>query len=125
MIHCLCSSQGDQHLKVNMVAWTVDDELVLTAVSDFSIRVWSSTTGVQLNSLKVKYITTQEVDVIHFRVYLFTSAWDIMQKCLFKTLPRRIFSQNSLKYPVKSKILNNPLWDTLCIACPFQNCHFY
>ena len=42
-----------------MVAWTVDDELVLTAVSDFSIRVWSSTTGVQLNSLKVKYNTTQ------------------------------------------------------------------
>ena len=60
-----------------MVAWTVDDELVLTAVSDFTIRVWSSTTGVQLNSLKVKYITTPEVYVIHWLVYLFTSTWDI------------------------------------------------
>ena len=52
-----------------MVAWTVDDELVLTAVSDFSIRVWSSTTGVQLNSLKVNYIITDEVYVIIWYIY--------------------------------------------------------
>ncbi|KAF6036259.1 BRWD3 [Bugula neritina] len=49
------SSRSEQRsssaLRVNMVEWTVDDKLVLTAVSDFSVRVWCSVSGNQIRAL--------------------------------------------------------------------------
>jgi bromodomain and WD repeat domain containing protein 1/3 len=39
-------------LKVTMVAWTMNDQNVITAVSDFSLRVWDSSTGKLLHCLK-------------------------------------------------------------------------
>ena len=36
-----------------MVAWTADDAQVITAVSDFSVRIWCSTTGQHVRTLKV------------------------------------------------------------------------
>ena len=38
-------SASDQKLKVNMVQWTCDDRWLITAVSDYSLKVWDSTTG--------------------------------------------------------------------------------
>ena len=34
-----------QKLKVTMVTWSRDDRWLITAVSDFSIKLWDSTTG--------------------------------------------------------------------------------
>ena len=35
----------DSKLKVTMVTWSRDDRWLITAVSDFSIKIWDSTTG--------------------------------------------------------------------------------
>ena len=32
-------------LKVTMVTWSIDDRWLITAVSDFSIKIWDSITG--------------------------------------------------------------------------------
>jgi bromodomain and WD repeat domain-containing protein 1/3 len=34
-----------QKLKVTMVTWSRDDRYLITAVSDFSIKIWDSSTG--------------------------------------------------------------------------------
>lgn len=39
--------------KVTMVCWTVDDAFVVTAVSDFTIKVWNASTGQLCHTLKV------------------------------------------------------------------------
>ncbi|KAK7108775.1 PH-interacting protein-like [Littorina saxatilis] len=45
------SKVGD-HLRVTMVSWNLDDSLVVTAVSDYTIKVWDSHTGKLLHILK-------------------------------------------------------------------------
>ena len=35
----------NQKLKVTMVTWSLDDRWLVTAVSDFSLKLWDSTTG--------------------------------------------------------------------------------
>lgn len=42
-----------QKLKVTMVTWSRDDRWLITAVSDFSIKVWDSSTG------KLRHQTSQ------------------------------------------------------------------
>ena len=41
----------NQKLKVTMVTWSRDDRWLITAVSDFSIKVWDSITGLSGNRL--------------------------------------------------------------------------
>jgi bromodomain and WD repeat domain-containing protein 1/3 len=41
----------NQKLKVTMVTWSRDDRWLITAVSDFSIKVWDSITGLSGNWL--------------------------------------------------------------------------
>lgn len=48
------SAPNSASLKVNMVAWSSDDENVITAFSDFSVRIWSSTTGEPIRLLEVR-----------------------------------------------------------------------
>ena len=38
-------SELGQKLKVTMVTWSRNDRWLITAVSDFSIKVWDSTNG--------------------------------------------------------------------------------
>lgn len=45
---------GVDKLRVTMVSWNVDDSLVVTAVSDCSIKVWDSYTGKLMHILQVK-----------------------------------------------------------------------
>lgn len=40
-------------LRVTMVGWTLDDDRVITAVSDHTIKVWNSYNGNLCNILKV------------------------------------------------------------------------
>lgn len=40
-------------LRVTMVGWTLDDSKVVTAVSDYSIKVWDSFNGKLCHILKV------------------------------------------------------------------------
>jgi len=39
--------------RVTMVSWSTDDEFVVTAVNDFSIKVWNSHTGQLVHVLQV------------------------------------------------------------------------
>jgi len=39
--------------RVTMVSWSTDDEFVITAVNDFSLKVWDSHTGRLLHILQV------------------------------------------------------------------------
>ena len=39
--------------RVSMVSWTSDDQYVLTAVTDNSIKVWNANTGTILHTMKV------------------------------------------------------------------------
>ena len=41
-----------QKLKVTMVTWSRDDRWLITAVSDFSVKVWDSSTGVLRQELR-------------------------------------------------------------------------
>lgn len=41
-----------RRFRVTMVSWNMDDSLVITAVSDFSIKVWNSHTGKLVHILK-------------------------------------------------------------------------
>ena len=45
--------RAEDKLRVTMVSWNLDDTLVVTAVSDFSVKVWNSSTGKLLHVLKV------------------------------------------------------------------------
>lgn len=40
-------------LKVTMVGWSIDDSLVVTAVSDYSLKVWCGYTGKLHHTLMV------------------------------------------------------------------------
>lgn len=42
-------------LRVTMVTWSMDDAMVITAVSDLSIKVWNAYTGTLLRVLEVKH----------------------------------------------------------------------
>lgn len=55
------TSEDPKKLKVTMVAWNLSDEWVITAVSDFSLKVWSPTTG---ELVKVLTGHTDEVYVL-------------------------------------------------------------
>lgn len=46
-------SNKPQKLRVTMVGWNIDDTLVMTAISDSSLKVWDSFTGRVLYRLKV------------------------------------------------------------------------
>jgi len=39
--------------RVTMVSWSTDDDLVVTAVNDFSLKVWNSHTGQLVHVLQV------------------------------------------------------------------------
>jgi len=39
--------------RVTMVSWSADDEFVITAVNDFSLKVWNSHTGQLVHVLQV------------------------------------------------------------------------
>ena len=39
--------------KVSMIAWSCDDEYIVTAVTDLCIKVWNSHTGKLVHCLKV------------------------------------------------------------------------
>ena len=49
-------TRPEDKLRVTMVSWNLDDTLVVTAVSDFSVKVWHSDTGKLLHVLKVRVI---------------------------------------------------------------------
>ena len=42
-------------LRVTMVSWTADDHHVITAVSDYSIKLWDSHTGKLVQMLEVRH----------------------------------------------------------------------
>lgn len=47
------SDPKTQRLKVTMVTWSMNDSLVVTAVSDHTLRVWDSKTGTLVRYLLV------------------------------------------------------------------------
>ena len=40
--------------RVTMVSWSTDDESVVTAVNDFSLKVWNSHSGQLVHILQVR-----------------------------------------------------------------------
>ena len=40
-------------LRVSMVSWSPDDQFVITAVTDSSIKVWNSHSGALVHTLRV------------------------------------------------------------------------
>jgi WD40 repeat protein len=52
--------------KVTMVTWTADDQYVLTAVNDLTVRVWNSVTAQLVHVLKVRNaVVALHESVIH------------------------------------------------------------
>ncbi|CAL1534125.1 unnamed protein product [Lymnaea stagnalis] len=45
-------TEGKEQLRVTMVSWSMDDLMVITAVSDLSIKIWNSYTGTLLKVLE-------------------------------------------------------------------------
>ena len=45
---------------VTMVEWTLDDNFVVTAVNDCTLKIWNSNTGKLVNVLKVCYVCFSE-----------------------------------------------------------------
>ena len=43
--------KSDRH-KVSMLCWSLDDEYVITAVTDLTIQVWNSYTGALVHKMK-------------------------------------------------------------------------
>ena len=57
-------SIGDQKvskLGVEALTWTADDICILTAVSDYTIKVWESSTGKLITEFRVSIIVTQNI----------------------------------------------------------------
>lgn len=59
-------------LKVTMVAWDRYDATVITAVNNFLLKVWNSSTGQLLHSLSVSIIPGREsqMKVVHSEIDL-------------------------------------------------------
>lgn len=59
-------------LKVTMVAWDRYDATVITAVNNFLLKVWNSSTGQLLHSLSVSTIPGREsqMKVVHSEIDL-------------------------------------------------------
>lgn len=49
---------GKNKIKVNMVCWTCDDQYVITAVNDFTLKVWEAETG------KLRHVLTEHDDEV-------------------------------------------------------------
>ncbi|XP_059154571.1 bromodomain and WD repeat-containing protein 3-like [Physella acuta] len=45
-------NDAKDQLRVTMVSWSMDDQMVLTAVSDFTIKIWNAYTGTLLKVLE-------------------------------------------------------------------------
>ena len=68
-----CGSEVDEEnyvskYRVTMVSWSMDDEFVVTAVNDFSLKVWNSHTGQLLHVLQVRSLcsTVWNVVILYF-----------------------------------------------------------
>jgi len=103
----LKSTQSNQEivpmikLKVTMVGWSLDDAYVITAVNDFSIKVWES------NSARLKYILKAHEDEVYViethptdpRIFLSGGhdgkifIWDLQQGKHIKMFDNTIYGQ--------------------------------
>ena len=57
----LTAEEQAQKLKVTMVTWSRDDRYLITAVSDFSIKLWDSTTGKMDSWISLVYLNRLNV----------------------------------------------------------------
>ena len=102
-------------LKVTMVRWSLDDNYVITAVSDFSIKLWDSSTG---ELVRVMLGHNEEVFVIEMnptdpRIVLTAghdgtiNLWSIPDGTLVRSFVNNVSRPQASRFPSDSTIFHD------------------